>query len=205
MRIYVDIDDVLCETARALCQLAARFFDRHVSYEDVHDFNLQRVFCLSDDEMTRFIELSHEPKTLMTYPETPDAVKSVRQLMNDGAEVNLLTGRPASSHVATTAWLASLGLTDVSVEYVNKYARTYERREGDPPVLTMDEIAERKYDIAIDDSPIVLQSLAEWTSTRILVFDRPWNHNFPLAPNMSRVRSWSEITTLLASFSFAFQ
>ena len=32
MRIYVDMDDVLCETAAHLCKLAACEFGRHVAY-----------------------------------------------------------------------------------------------------------------------------------------------------------------------------
>jgi len=35
MRIYCDMDDILCETAASLCTLAEREFGRVVAYEDV--------------------------------------------------------------------------------------------------------------------------------------------------------------------------
>ena len=56
MRIYVDIDDVLCETAASLCGLAAREFGRHVAYEDVGVFDRpwNRSFALAPN-MTRVI------------------------------------------------------------------------------------------------------------------------------------------------------
>ena len=64
MRIYVDIDDVLCETAATLCGLAEREFGRHVKYLDVRQFDLQKVFSLDDSEMARFRELSHSAHAL---------------------------------------------------------------------------------------------------------------------------------------------
>ena len=42
MRIYVDMDAVLCETAASLCRLAERAFGRQVSYGQVFDFDLIR-------------------------------------------------------------------------------------------------------------------------------------------------------------------
>jgi len=193
MRIYVDIDDILCETAVALCGLAARAFGRHVAYEDVRVFDLQQAFALSDDEMRRFFELSHEYGLLTGYAVTPGAVEGVRALRDAGAEVDILTGRPASSHKATEDWLASVGLGDFAVEYVDKYGRNFARHPGDPDTVPLKELLARHYDFAIDDSPVVLEALAAWDKTEILVFDRPWNRAYPLAPNMTRVSGWRDI------------
>ncbi len=35
MRIYVDFDDCLCETARAFSKLALEMFHKHVPYEQI--------------------------------------------------------------------------------------------------------------------------------------------------------------------------
>ena len=193
MRIYVDIDDVLCETAASLCGLAAREFGRHVAYEDVLDFDLQRVFGLTDAEMRRFAVLSHEPDCLRGFPVTEGAVAGLRTLRRAGAEIDILTGRPAAAHAATEAWLASVGLGDFPVEYVDKYGRSFVRHPDDPPTVPLAELLARQYDFAIDDSPVILRSLAAWTSTRVLVFDRPWNRAFGLAPNMTRVAGWRAV------------
>lgn len=198
MRIYVDIDDVLCETAASLCGLAARGFDRHVDYENVHVFDLQQVFGLTDEEMKRFAVLSHEPECLKNFPLTEGAVEGLKAFRDSGAEVDILTGRPAASHRATEEWLQSVGLGDFHVEYVNKYGRSFLHNPDDPPTVPLADLMKRRYDVAIDDSPVILKSLAEWKDTRVLVFDRPWNRSFELASNMTRVVGWKGVLSALS-------
>jgi uncharacterized HAD superfamily protein len=193
MRIYVDIDDVLSETARALCGLAAREFDRHVAYEDVDGFNLQDVFHLTDEEMARFVKLSHARECIGGYEEVPGAVAGVKALREAGHRVELVTGRPAFSAAATSAWLEAVGLSNEDVTYVDKYNRHFEGGENLPRTLTMEELAARKYDLVIDDSPVVLARLAAWSWAKVFIFSRPWNVQMASAANMTRVRSWAEI------------
>lgn len=195
MRIYVDIDDVLCETARSLCCIAAREFGRRVTYSGIRDFDLQKVFSLSDAEMECFRVLSHLPAELASFEVTPYAVEGVRALLAKGCEVDLVTGRPASSHSGTEAWLKTAKLDDLSVLYVDKYDRAdiFRSDPGDPPTLAMADLEARGYDYAIDDSPLALAKLAGWGRTKVLVFDRPWNADSILAPNMARVRGWTDI------------
>lgn len=194
MKIYVDIDDVLCETAVSLCDMAERVFGRRVEYRNVREFDLQNVFGLSDSEMGRFRDLSHEPEFLASFAVTPGAVEGLRALVVAGHSVDLVTGRPASSHIGTEMWLDSAGIDGLTVTYVDKYGRSqiYGCNPGDPPTIGMDELAAREYDVAIDDSPLVLSKLAAWHKTCVLVYDRPWNAGFGLAQNMSRIGSWAE-------------
>ena len=199
MRIYIDIDDVLCETAASLCRLASQVFGRDVAYEDVREFDLQRVFGLTDAEMARFAVLSHAPEWLLNFPETSGAVAGVKALRDAGADIDILTGRPASSHVETEAWLSSVGLGDFNVEYVDKYARSFTRKPGDPPTVPLADLLRRRYDYAIDDSPVILRSLAAWRETKVLVFDRPWNRAFTLAGNMIRVDGWKGVREAFGS------
>ncbi len=196
MRIYVDVDDVLCETAAHLCEIAAREFGRRVAYKDVFQFDLQEVFGLSDAEMKRFMVVSHEPDSLLVHSVTPGAPEGLRALRVAGHDVEIVTGRPASAHRPTEAWLARMGLADFSVTYVDKYGRDacYPHNPEDPPTVPLAELLKRHYDVVIDDSPKVLAHLAAaWPQTRILVFSRPWNQAYKLAANMQRVANWSEI------------
>ena len=62
MNIYIDMDDVLCDTAGAYIDLAAREFGKHVAFNDIFSFNLQKSFGLSDEEYRRFFELGHQPR-----------------------------------------------------------------------------------------------------------------------------------------------
>lgn len=110
----------------------------------------------------------------------------------------IVTGRPASSHRATVAWLATVGLGDFPVTFVNKYSRYFAGDPDDPRTVPLKELMARLYDVAIDDSPVVLPALAAWKNTKILVFGRPWNRDFNLAPNMVRVDGWKELITEIA-------
>ena len=195
MRIYVDMDDVLCETAASLCRLAEREFGRRVPYAEVHDFDLQRVFGLDDEEMRRFMELSHAPETLAAYPVTPGAAAGMRALRMAGHDVEIVTGRPASAHVGTELWLEAAGMGGFQVTYVDKYGRDahYAHNCGDPRTVAMEELLAREYDVAIDDSPVALDRLKPWHRTRILVFARPWNDLYALSPNMRRISGWAEM------------
>ena len=197
--IYVDMDDVLCETAANLCRLAEREFGRHVDYKDVFAFDLQKVFALSDDEMRRFMVASHAPGALLTHPVTPGAPEALRALRDAGYNVEIVTGRPAYAHGDTERWLDAAGIGDFPVTYVDKYGRDgcYAHNEGDPPTVKLDELLARKFDIVIDDSPQILEMLSDWKDTRILVFSRPWNASFALSANMARVDGWREILDAL--------
>lgn len=197
MRIYCDIDDVLSETATALCALAERLFGKGVDYENVREFNLQNVFSLTDEEMARFTVESHATENLSAYEEVADAVSSVKRLAEEGHTVELVTGRPATSWRGTEAWLKKVGLDEFPVLYVDKYRRPATNDPEAPRRLSLEEFLARSYEVAIDDSPLALKLLERWTSTRVLVFDRPWNRDYPLAANMRRVSNWREILSVL--------
>lgn len=197
MRIYIDIDDVMCETAATLCLLAEREFGKGVPYAEVSQFDLQQVFGLTDEEMRRFAVLSHARECLLSYPPTPGAVEGVKALCAKGHDVEFVTGRPVTASAATDEWLRLQGLGGISVTYVDKYGRYQDVPVGFPRPVPLAELLARHYDIAIDDSPVVLPHLAGWGQTRIFVMDRPWNAVYPLAPNMVRVNGWKQLLKCL--------
>ncbi len=48
VKIYIDFDDCLCETARYFSKLGYELFKKDVPYEDIRFFDLQKSFSLSD-------------------------------------------------------------------------------------------------------------------------------------------------------------
>lgn len=201
MRIYCDIDDVLSETAVSLCDLAERMFGKRVAYADVRDFNLQRTFALTDDEMRRYMEAAHASEHLAAYAPTPGAVEALRELKAEGHAVEIVTGRPATAWRGTEAWLKRVGLGDFTVTYVDKYGRPCPVDPKAPRMVPLAELLARHYDVAIDDSPVALKSLEVWERTRVLVFDRPWNFDYQPAANMTRVKGWSDILAIISAAS----
>ena len=62
MKFYVDFDDCLCETARALTGIAERLFGKKVLYEEIRFFNLKDSFDLDYEE----VEKEHPQREIAT-------------------------------------------------------------------------------------------------------------------------------------------
>ena len=194
MRVYVDFDDVLCETARTLSGLAREMFGREVPYEAITQFNLQLAFRLDDGQIDALMRRAHEAAFLVALAPAPGAVEGMRRLLDAGHTVCVVTGRPISTEAASLEWLGRHGLPALEILTVDKYGRAHGERTPDGRcALSPQTFAEIPFDVAIDDSPDALTLLAPRTRCRILAFDRPWNAAYPLRPNMTRVSGWPAI------------
>ena len=109
MKIYVDFDDCLSESARGFSDLAAELFGVHVPYEEMRFFNLQKAFSLTDEQYAKLLVEGHEPERLLSYEEVPGASEAVHELMRRGHEVSVVTGRPFSSWEPSRLWLDRRG------------------------------------------------------------------------------------------------
>lgn len=58
MKIYIDFDDVICETAQYFTKIAKELFHIEVPYQEVQFFNLQKSFDLSDEQYDNYTSLS---------------------------------------------------------------------------------------------------------------------------------------------------
>ena len=198
MRIYIDFDDVLCETARELSLIAARLYGRNVEYEQIGAFNLQRSFGLGRDEYLTLMEAAHSPSTLLNLAPTPHAAATVADWVARGHQVEIVTGRPFSTREPSQAWLEANGLKGIELVHVDKFNRELAPDDGTwDRSLTLDELSLREYDLAIEDAPTALRHLATMSVGRVIVFDRPWNQDktFPDS-HFRRVGTWREIAAM---------
>ncbi len=177
MRIYVDFDDCLSESARGFSDLAAQLFGIHVPYEEMRVFNLQTAFSLTDEQYARLLAEGHEPERLLSYEEVPGASEAVRELMRRGHEVSVVTGRPFSSYEPSRLWLDRHGLRDVRIWFLDKYGREIHRGENEC-CLDLDGFYRMKFDCAVEDSPSAFRLFDPLPEMKVLVFDRPWNRGY---------------------------
>ena len=199
MRIYIDFDDVLCETARHLSSLARDLFARDVPYEAISVFDLQVAFALSGSEIAELMEHAHRTDFLTGIAPAPGGLEAVRALEAGGHDLAIVTGRPAASHDGSCGWLRKHGLAHLDLIYVDKYGRAAaEPRPDAPRTLTRDEFTTLHFDVAIDDSPAALDLLAPRQNCTVIVYDRPWNRRYAHAANMRRSDSWPEIVNLIS-------
>ena len=193
MRIYVDYDDCLCETARSFSDLAVEMFDKHVPYEKIRYFELNKSFDLDDEQYERFLLKGHESEVLLSYEETPGASETINELISQGHEVSIITGRPYSTYEPSRQWLDEHGLKDVKLYCLNKYARDGIIYKSDFS-LELEDYYKMKFDFAVEDSPKAFRFFDHLPELKVLVFDRPWNREciFP-GPNYTRCSGWESI------------
>lgn len=223
MKIYVDYDDCLCETARAFTVIAERLFGKRVPYEKVRFFNLQDSFKLTDDEYEQIMIEGHLPEVLLSYEETPGASTVINEWVDKGYEVDIITGRPYSTYEISRRWLDEHGLKRVNLFCLNKYGRDsfYTNQEKSKIFpdslcdekdasqrckralrhyamndysLELEDYYKMKFDYAIEDSPMAFSFFDHLPELKVLVYDRPWNREYKLLnSNYFRCPDWEYI------------
>jgi hypothetical protein len=201
MRIYVDFDDCLCETARSFSRLAEEMFGKNVPYENIRFFELDKSFGLDEDQFERFMIRGHEPEMLLSYEETPGASAVINEWISGGHEVSIITGRPFSAYEASRQWLVNHGLQKVRLYCFNKYGRDSFIKNSDFS-LEQDDYRRMKFDFAVEDSPKAFKFFDHLPDLRVLVFDRPWNWDCEF-PNEKYTRcfDWERIRSIVEGYA----
>ncbi len=193
MKIYVDYDDCLCETARYFSVLVQDMFGLDVPYENIRYFNLQKSFKLSDEDFDRMMVKAHEADELLSLKETEGASSVINEWVNKGHEVSVITGRPFNSYEASREWLDRHGYKDIRLYCLNKYGRENFLGECDFS-LELDEYYKMKFDFAIEDSPLAFKYFDHLPDLKVMVYDRPWNRQEDLPDaNYRRCTDWKMI------------
>lgn len=197
--IYVDFDDVLCETAREIARLLQHEFGRRVAFEDIRSFDLGLSFGLQAAEIEHLMRMTHQPAQLAAMPPIPDAVETLRLWANEGRRIHVVTGRPPDTAPVSRAWLADHRVPCEALLFVDKYDRGHPAADG-VPVLSLGEIASLPFSLAIEDSPDMAVFLATHSATPVAVLDRPWNagveQRVPAGAALRRYRSWRELRSV---------
>lgn len=193
MNIYVDFDDCLCETARYFSELVKDLFDKEVPYENIGFFDLQRSFDLTSEQYEHMMTEAHTPKALLSFKETPGATTTINSWIDAGYNVNIITGRPYAAYEASRQWLDEHGLDRVKLYCLNKYGRDSFIKNSEFS-LELEDYYKMHFDVAVEDSPLAFKFFDHLPNLKVMVFDRPWNHNVELpGDNYNRCYNWEAI------------
>lgn len=197
MNIYVDFDDCLCETARYFSKLVNELFGLEIPYGKIKHFNLQKSFSLSDEQYKQLMIQGHKPEVLLSYSETPGAIKTINSWIDKGYDVKIITGRPFSAYKASREWLNKHGLERVNLYSLNKYGRD-NFIKGSTFSLELDDYYKMHFDYAVEDSPTAFKFFNHLSELKVMVFDRPWNHECELpGQNYKRCFNWKMINGII--------
>ncbi len=197
MNIYVDFDDCLCETGRYFSALAERLFGKHVPYEDMKCFQMDKAFSLTEEQFAQLMTEGHRPETLLSYEETPGASWAVNSWIDRGFDVSVITGRPYSAYEASREWLDRHGLDRVRMYCLDKYGRDNSARNS-AFSLELEDYYRMRFDYAVEDSPLAFRFFGHLPDMKVLVYDRPWNRECEL-PGKEYIRcpDWGTIRTIV--------
>ena len=196
MKIYVDFDDCICETARNFSDLAVEMFDIHVPYEKIKYFDLDKSFNLSDEQFDQFMIRGHEPEVLLSYDETPGASSVINEWISCGHDVSIITGRPFSVYEPSRQWLDNHGLKNVRLYCLNKYGR--DSFIYSDYSLELEDYYKMKFDFAVEDSPKAFRFFDHLPDLKVLVYDRPWNRDTEFKnDNYIRCLDWNQIQEIV--------
>lgn len=196
--IYVDVDDVLADTTAALIRLVRELFAKEVSYEQCHSFDLGQSFGLSEAERDRLLDAAHDDDVIESMAAIEGAAEILGGWEARGDRVEIVTGRPPATIPATRRWLEREGMPHAALASVDKYGR----QQHLPEAVPLEELAGRRFRIAVEDSISMTRFLVEATDTPVLLLDRPWNRDVrglgrSVRARVERVHSWSEIADRL--------
>jgi uncharacterized HAD superfamily protein len=187
--IYVDMDDVLCETAQALLAIAAREFGKTIPYDQLNTFEVGEACGLEAREIEKLFQLAHHPEEMLAMTPIGEAVGILKRWTAAGHEIAIVTGRPPSTYDVSRAWLTRHDVPHHDFVMVDKYGRfTTENTIA----ITLPELAERRFSFAVEDSPTMAKFLATEMKVPVALLDRPWNQ-MEDHPLITRLSDWSEI------------
>ncbi len=195
--IYIDLDDVACETCHSLAEHARRHFARDVTAESMFDYDLRKSFAFDEETYRRYMRSFHDTQ-LLDIPETPEACRVIAQWAEDGLDPAIVTGRPTYSSADTRAWLDAHGLGGIRVLHVDKYAKLFNPSD-DPLITPFPALKDMDVRFAVEDAPNAIRMIVETRLCPFALFTRPWNrHYVPPATDLPnyRVGHWTEIARI---------
>jgi uncharacterized protein len=188
--IYVDMDDVLCHTARGCLTIIEREFGKQVPFEQLTTFDLGEACGLLSEEIAELFRIVHRPDELLKLKPMEEAASVLNQWVAAGYEIAIVTGRPPSTYEASVEWTVRHEIPYHSFIVVDKYGRfTTENTIG----ITLAELAKYRFCWAVEDSLPMAEYLATQMKISVALLNRPWNRAGFEHPSVTRYDHWPEI------------
>jgi uncharacterized HAD superfamily protein len=183
------MDDVLCETARALLAIAEREFGKTIQYDQLNTFEVGEACGLEAREIHELFRLAHHPEELLAMAPIEESVSVLDEWAKAGHKIAIVTGRPPSTYDASLAWLARHKLPYHDFVMVDKYGRF---ATENTIAISLEELAARCFSFAVEDSPSMAKFLVTEMKVPVALLDRPWN-KMDDHPLIIRHKNWREI------------
>jgi uncharacterized HAD superfamily protein len=192
--IYIDMDDVLCETAQHFLTILEREFGKKFSFEQLTDFDVGQACALTDEEREQLYRIVHNPDELLSIPPIDGAVSVLRDWAEAGYEIAIVTGRPPDTYEPSIEWLRHYQVRHDSFLIVDKYGRF--AADG-TKAISLDALTQHCFSWAVEDSPTMAIYLASQMKIPVALLDRPWNRQCLKHDLVGRHNHWHDIAQAL--------
>ncbi len=189
--IYVDMDDVIASTVKALIDIAKREFGKTVTYEQITDFDLKKSFQLSQNEYDHLFEVVHRPKEILNMEVIDGAIEILNSWSSKGYPISIVTGRLTSTYDSSLEWLSKHNVPYDSFTIVDKYSRP----NMDPNIaIPLEQLSDMAFHLAVEDSAAMAKFLSNDMNTAVALLDRPWNREIELNSKLKRYSNWADLS-----------
>ena len=195
--IYVDIDDVLAQTARAFARVFEQEYGRRIDLEEIESFDLGVSLGLSPESLDDFMKSVHRPEVLAEIEPMEGAVEVLAAWVDRGYEVAVVTGRPPGTEAVSREWLSKQEVPHHSLTFLDKYSWSEDLFSGSQ-AISIEELSRRSFSLVVEDSAEVACRLAGALDAPVALLDRPWNRSSPrpedeLKGRIFRCRDWQDV------------
>ncbi|HXG51148.1 MAG TPA: bifunctional metallophosphatase/5'-nucleotidase [candidate division Zixibacteria bacterium] len=188
--VYVDMDDVLCETARGCLAVVEREFGKRIPFDRVTSFDLGRSCGLGPEEAAELFRIMHRSEELLKLEPIGDAIAVLRRWAADGYRIAIVTGRPPSTEEASLEWLERHRVPHDRFLMVDKYGRFATENTA---AISLPELAAHEFCWAVEDSEPMARFLADTMRVPVKLLSRPWNRAAGYHPRITRFDHWREL------------
>jgi uncharacterized HAD superfamily protein len=194
--VYVDMDDVLCETAQHFLTILKRDFGKKFAFEQLTDFDVGEACELTVEEREELYRIVHYGEELLSIPPIPGAVDVLQQWSAAGYGIAIVTGRPPDTYEPSAQWLKKHRVPHDRIFIVDKYGRF---APDGSRCISLEALRNHAFCWAVEDSPIMAMYLASQMKIPVALLDRPWNRKDTNHELVSRHHNWIEIAQALPS------
>lgn len=195
--IYVDMDDVIGQTARTFAKVFEREYGRKIDLEEIESFDLGVSLGLSPESLDDFMKSVHRAEVLAEIEPMEGAIEALATWVEQGYEVAVVTGRPPETEAVSRQWLAEQKVPHHSLTFLDKYSWSDDLFSGSRAV-SMAELSQRSFRLVVEDSAEVAKRLAAILDAPVALLDRPWNRGSPkpeeeFEGQIYRCRDWQDL------------
>lgn len=192
--VYVDMDDVLCQTAQHFLTILERDFGKRFIFEQLTDFDVGQACELTVNEKQELYRIVHQGEELLNIPPIPGAVDVLHQWSAAGHEIAIVTGRPPDTYEPSVHWLNKHRVPHDSILIVDKYGRF---APDGSRCISLEALRNHSFCWAVEDSPMMAMYLASQMKIPVALLDRPWNRGDTHHELVGRYKDWIEIARAL--------